>query len=130
MIIGTNMRGIAQRLTKAYGITARSAVGDIGVLIPSVHILLGETPYQIIESVTRYAGYLVYEDATGALVLDRVGPQSQASGFTLRATSRGHNPCADWHPCYQAAHHSLPRGGNRVRIDPGPFYTGFFLGRC
>jgi prophage tail gpP-like protein len=83
MINGANTLGVAQRLCKAYGITARSAVADLGVPIPSFQVPLGETPYQIIESVARYAGYLVYEDATGALVLDRVGTQSHASGFTL-----------------------------------------------
>ena len=45
--------------------------------------MLGETPYQIIESMARYAGYLVYEDETGALVLDRVGTKPHASGFSL-----------------------------------------------
>ena len=44
---------------------------------------LGETPYQIIESVARYAGYLVYEDVFGSLVLDRIGTSQHASGFTL-----------------------------------------------
>ncbi len=83
MINGANTLGVAQRLCKAYGITARSAMADLGVPIPSFQVPLGETPYQIIESVARYAGYLVYEDATGALVLDRVGTQSHASGFTL-----------------------------------------------
>jgi prophage tail gpP-like protein len=70
-------------LCKAYGITARSAVSDLGVPIPSFQVPLGETPYQIIESVARYAGFLVYEDYTGALILDRVGTRSHASGFAL-----------------------------------------------
>jgi hypothetical protein len=32
-----------------------------------------KTPYQIIESVARYAGYLVYQDMFGRLVLGRIG---------------------------------------------------------
>jgi prophage tail gpP-like protein len=74
---------LAQRLSKAYGVTVRSAVADRGPDIPAFQIQLGETPYQIIESVAHYTGYLVYEDEYGALVLDRVGTQSMASGFTM-----------------------------------------------
>jgi prophage tail gpP-like protein len=83
MINGANTLGVARALCKAYGITARSAVADLGVAIPSFQVPLGETPYQIIESVARYAGFLVYEDETGALVLDRVCTTAHASGFTL-----------------------------------------------
>lgn len=74
---------MAAKLCKAYGITARSAVADLGIAIPSFQVPLGETPYQIIESVARYAGYLVYEDVFGRLVLDRIGTSQHASGFTL-----------------------------------------------
>lgn len=83
MINGTNTLGVARTLCKAYGIAARSAVADLGVPIPQFQVMLGETPYQIIESMARYAGYLVYEDETGALVLDRVGTKPHASGFSL-----------------------------------------------
>jgi prophage tail gpP-like protein len=70
-------------LCEAYGITARSAVSDLGPAIPAFQVMLGETPYQIIESMARYAGFLVYEDENGALVLDRVGTKAHASGFSL-----------------------------------------------
>src|SRR6185437_1003822 len=83
MINGVNTLNVAKTLCKAYGITAKSAVDDLGVPIPSFQVPLGETPYQIIESVARYAGFLVYEDETGALVLDRVGTKTHASGFSL-----------------------------------------------
>jgi prophage tail gpP-like protein len=78
-----NLLDLAQRLCKAYGITARSAVADPGVAIPGITVMIGETPYQIIESAARYAQFLVYEDELGALVLDRVGTTMHASGFTL-----------------------------------------------
>jgi prophage tail gpP-like protein len=78
-----NLLDLAQRLCKAYGITARSAVADPGVAIPGITVMIGETPYQIIESAARYAQFLVYEDERGALVLDRVGTTMHASGFTL-----------------------------------------------
>jgi len=83
MINAANTRDLAQRLCKAFGITARSAVSDLGISIPNFQVSLGETPYEIIESVARYAGYLVYEDQNGNLVLDRVGTNSMASGFTM-----------------------------------------------
>jgi prophage tail gpP-like protein len=82
-INGANTLDVATKLCKAYGITARSAVADLGTAIPSFQVPLGETPYQIIESVARYAGYLVYEDELGRLVLDRIGTTTHASGFTL-----------------------------------------------
>lgn len=83
MINGASTLDVAQKLCKAYGITVRSATQDLGPAIPSFQVPLGETPYQVIESVARYAGYLVYEDQTGALVLDRIGTTQHASGFTL-----------------------------------------------
>jgi prophage tail gpP-like protein len=82
-INGANALDVAAKLCKAYGITACSAVADLGIAIPSFQVPLGETPYQIIESVARYAGYLVYEDVSGRLVLDRIGAAQHASGFTL-----------------------------------------------
>ncbi len=82
-VTAASTRDLAQRLAKAYGVTVRSAVADLGPDIPAFQIQLGETPYQIIESVAHYTGYLVYEDEHGALVLDRVGTQSMGSGFIL-----------------------------------------------
>jgi prophage tail gpP-like protein len=82
-MICPNALDAAQKLCKAYGITARSAVTDLGPPILGYQVQLNDTPYQVIESVARYAGFLVYEDPFGALVLDRVGMKSHASGFTL-----------------------------------------------
>jgi prophage tail gpP-like protein len=91
MINGANTLGVAQTLAAAYGITARSAVPDLGIPIPQFQVMLGETPYQIIESIARYAGFLVYEDEYGALVLDRVGTRLHASGFSLPGNIEGIN---------------------------------------
>jgi prophage tail gpP-like protein len=82
MMNATNTLDLATRLSKAYGVTVRSAVADLGIPILPFQVALGETPYQIIESVARYAGYLVYEDNNGKLVLDRIGTNAMASGFT------------------------------------------------
>jgi prophage tail gpP-like protein len=78
-----NTLDLATRLSKAYGVTVKSAVADLGLPIPNFQLAPGETPYQLIESAARYAAFLVYEDETGALVLDRVGTRKHASGFSL-----------------------------------------------
>ncbi len=83
MINASNALDLATKLCKAFNITARSAVQDLGRSIPSFQVALGETPYEIIERVARYAGFLVYEDENGTLVLDRVGTEEMASGFTM-----------------------------------------------
>jgi len=83
MFNSPNVQDVAQKLCKAYGITVKSAVADLGIPIRGYQVPLGETPYQVIESCARYAGFLVYEDETGALVLDRVGTRKHASGFSL-----------------------------------------------
>lgn len=83
MLNASNTLDLATRLAESFKVSARSAVADLGIPIPNFQVGLGETPYQIIESVARYAGYLVYEDETGTLVLDRVGTQSMASGFAM-----------------------------------------------
>jgi prophage tail gpP-like protein len=82
-MICPNALDAAQKLCKAYGITARSAVSDLGPPILGYQVQLNDTPYSVIESVARYAGFLVYEDLNGNLVLDRVGTTAHASGFSL-----------------------------------------------
>lgn len=77
----SNALDLAQKLCKLANISARCAVADLGKPIQTFQVSLGETPYEIIERVARYAGYLVYEDAIGDLVLDRVGTEKMASGF-------------------------------------------------
>jgi prophage tail gpP-like protein len=83
MINASNALDLAQRLCKSFGITARSVPRDLGRAIPAFQVALGETPYEIIERAARYAGFLVYEDQNGNLVLDQVGTASMASGFTI-----------------------------------------------
>jgi prophage tail gpP-like protein len=82
-ISAPNVLDLARRLAKSFKITVRSAVEDLGLPIPALVIGLGETPYSVIESAARYAGYLVYEDAKGQLVLDRVGTKQHSSGFAM-----------------------------------------------
>ena len=72
-----------------FGIAVKLAASDAGIPIPAFTIYLGETSYQILERVCRYAAYLLYEDETGALVLDRVGTNKMASGFTMPGNIEG-----------------------------------------
>lgn len=92
MINGANTPGVAQALCNAYGITVRSAVADLGVAIPSFQVPLGETPYQIIEPVGRYAGFLVYEDETAARYWTASAPPRTPPASGCRATSRRSAP--------------------------------------
>ncbi len=82
-ISGPNALNVANQLCHAYGITAVSNVDDLGFPIPSFNMRGGDTPYQVIESIARWASYLVYEDTFGRLVLDRVGTRQHASGFRI-----------------------------------------------
>jgi prophage tail gpP-like protein len=83
MINAASVLDLAQRLCKPFKITARSAIADLGPAIPNYQVALGETPYELIERAARYAGFLVYEDPNGNLVLDRVGTKAMASGFGI-----------------------------------------------
>jgi prophage tail gpP-like protein len=54
-----------------------------GQVIPQYNVNLTNTPWQIIESICRYASLLVYEDQDGDLLLAQVGTATAASGFAL-----------------------------------------------
>ncbi len=88
-ISATDTLDLAQKLCKPFKLNARLAVADHGKPVKQLTIQLGETAYEIIERVARYAGYLVYEDELGALVLDRVGTQQMASGFSMPGNIEG-----------------------------------------
>jgi len=80
-----NALQLATILCEPFGITARCPFPPDPGPILVFQVQLGETPYDIIERVARYQGYLVYEDETGQLVLDRAPSykttQSMHSGF-------------------------------------------------
>jgi prophage tail gpP-like protein len=77
-----NLRDLATILCKPFGV-------DLGKPIPPYTIHLGDTVYNILEEFARYCGYLLYEDELGTLVLDRVGTQPMASGFTMPGNIEG-----------------------------------------
>jgi prophage tail gpP-like protein len=81
-ISGVDALQIAQDLATPYGIDVQLLGPDSGKTIPQFNLMLGETAYEIIERVCRFAGFLCYEDAYGNLVLARASTVSAASGFT------------------------------------------------
>lgn len=80
-ISGANALSLAQQLAQPFGVTVSSLSGP-GPAIPQFNITLGETCYEIIERIARYAQLLVYDDVNGNLVLSQVGSVQMASGFT------------------------------------------------
>lgn len=91
---GTLM-SIATALAAPYGQSSAGGIGDAGAaitvsaaspgadyVIPQFNLLWGETAYEVIDRITRYAGMLAYDDPNGNLVLARAGSGQAASGFT------------------------------------------------
>ncbi len=76
---------LAQQLAKPFGITASSPLGTVLVddygKPAQFNVNLGETPFEIIDRVARFAKVLAFEGADGNLVLDQVGRQQMSSGF-------------------------------------------------
>lgn len=69
-------------------ITATSLTGDdIPLITPGTgapiqfNANIQETPYEILETVARFAGVLIYEGPDGNLLIANVGASSMASGF-------------------------------------------------
>lgn len=90
-ISGSNALQIAQKLATVYPGLNVSSDGNDGPSIPLFSICVGETPYDILERIARYAGLLVYELPDGGLYLSRVGGTYMASGiaqgFNVEAAS-------------------------------------------
>lgn len=78
---GTTL-SIVEALAAPYKVPVKSSAGP-GRDIPRFNILLGETPWEIIDRITRYSQMLVYDLPDGTLMLAKVGTESMASGFSL-----------------------------------------------
>lgn len=79
-ISGTSVLDIAQKLAAPYGVTVSSDVTGVPP-IPQVNLMLGETPFEIIERNARYCALLAYDQPDGNLVLTRVGSEYAGSGL-------------------------------------------------
>lgn len=79
-ISSASVLSISQKLAAPYGITV-SALDDVGPPIPQINLLWGETPYSVIERITRANALLAYDAPDGNLILARVGTGKHGSGF-------------------------------------------------
>jgi prophage tail gpP-like protein len=77
----TGMLDLAQKLCKAFGITAVLIPQDTTGPIHTFQVGLGATPMDVLHQVANYLGYLLYENPEGQLVIDRVGTNKMATGF-------------------------------------------------
>lgn len=89
-ISGATALDIARQLVMPYGVFSDDTPdnlifvttdqADVGPIIPQQNLIIGETPYTIIERACRMAALLAYEDADGDLLLTRAGTGEAASG--------------------------------------------------
>ena len=77
-IVAGSVLQLASDLAKPYGITV---TGEAGPPVPQFNLNLGETPWEIIDRVSRYAALLPYEGTDGNLVLAKLGASKHSSGF-------------------------------------------------
>lgn len=106
-ISGSNVLEIARKLAEPYGkfsdgrqaipLTVGSNVTDLGPIIKQFNLILGETPFAIIERLCRYAALLVYDLPDGNLFLTRVATVAAASGFQegINVQSASMDYCSD-----------------------------------
>jgi prophage tail gpP-like protein len=78
---GTTL-ALVEQLAAPYSVNVKTTAGD-GVTIPQFNINLGETPWEIIDRVTRYSQMLVYDLPDGSIMLAHVGTESMSSGFSI-----------------------------------------------
>jgi prophage tail gpP-like protein len=125
-IANTNALDVAQKLAKPYGITVK-IVGDPGPQITQINLTLGETPHEVLEMVTRHAGFLYYEDSDGNLVLARAGSAKAGSGF-----AEGSNvQAAQWSRSANSLYSDYKASAQNV--FPSDIFkddSGIFLGRA
>jgi prophage tail gpP-like protein len=80
-ISGNTVLAIAQQLAAPYGIQVSSNAGPgRSVNIPAINF--GETPWEIIDRLTKTSSLLAYDLPDGNILLAQAGNEAQASGFT------------------------------------------------
>ena len=78
--LGGSTTAIITKLAQAYGITVNTQAGD-GPTIPQFNINLGETAWEIIDRMTKYAQVVAYDMPDGSIMLAQAGNEQMASGF-------------------------------------------------
>ena len=83
---------IAAALCAPYGIASSVAAGtDIGAPIEQVNVMVGETPYAVLELLCRFRGLLLYDMPDGSLLFASGGPTGNNSNTSIgtRVASSG-----------------------------------------
>jgi prophage tail gpP-like protein len=80
-ILNSNLQQIATQLVKPYqGLEVLCDITDLPT-VQSLCVMLGETPWSILERIARFSAALVYDNPDGNLVLTRMGTVVAAGGF-------------------------------------------------
>jgi len=87
-IMNGNTLAIARSLAKPYDIEVQSTAGD-GPTIPQFNVLLGESPWDIIDRISKYSQMIVYDLPDGSIMLAKVGTESMGSGFAIGENIEG-----------------------------------------
>lgn len=81
-MLNTPLLKIAQNMCDVYGVPVRLANGaDQGEPIPQLNLMLGESPYDVLERLCRFRALLLYDEPDGSLLLSGIGNYQAASGF-------------------------------------------------
>ncbi|CAB3779413.1 hypothetical protein LMG28688_00834 [Paraburkholderia caffeinitolerans] len=79
-ISGASALAVASKLAAPYGITATCNESGLRV-IPQFNLMLGETPFEIIDRVSKYSSLLAYEETDGSLILARASSLQHATNL-------------------------------------------------
>ncbi|SIT50435.1 putative bacteriophage tail protein GpP,Mu-like protein [Paraburkholderia piptadeniae] len=79
-ISGASALAVASKLAAPYGITASCNESGLRV-IPQFNLMLGETPFEIIDRVSKYSSLLAYEETDGNLILARASTLQHATNL-------------------------------------------------
>jgi prophage tail gpP-like protein len=71
---------IAKQLAAPYGVEVKSLAGE-GKQLRQFNIAPGETPWEIIDRMTRYSQMIAYDMPDGSIMLAQAGTEKMASGF-------------------------------------------------
>lgn len=79
-ISGQTVGQIATTLAGKYGINVATPTGP-GPVVPQLNLQFGETPWSVIERLSRFAKFLAYDDPDGNVLLRTVSEERHASGL-------------------------------------------------
>lgn len=80
-IVNSNIQQIAKQLAVPYaGLGIECDLTDLPI-VKQLNILYGETPFSILERVSRYSAAIVYDNPEGNLVITRASDRVAAGGF-------------------------------------------------